>query len=56
MARYGDDGADLTELTLGPPGISARKARRARKNGHPASSSATYVTQVDPVNLLLQSQ
>ncbi|GJN34443.1 hypothetical protein PR202_gb23102 [Eleusine coracana subsp. coracana] len=44
MARYGDDGVDLTELTLGPPGITARKARRARKNGQP-SSSATCVTQ-----------
>ncbi|KAL6846003.1 hypothetical protein ACP4OV_023451 [Aristida adscensionis] len=41
MAGYGgDDGADLTELTLAPPGVSARKARRARKNGQPSSSAA----------------
>ncbi|PWZ15957.1 Auxin-responsive protein IAA26 [Zea mays] len=40
MAGYGDDGVDLTELTLGPPGVSARKARRARKNGQQPSSSA----------------
>ncbi|XP_066399800.1 auxin-responsive protein IAA26-like [Miscanthus floridulus] len=42
MAGYGDDGVDLTELTLGPPGVNARKARRARKNGQhqqPSSSS-----------------
>lgn len=44
MAGYGDDGVDLTELTLGPPGVNARKARRARKNGQqPPSSSAMYV-------------
>ena len=41
MAGYGNDGVDLTELTLGPPGVSARKARRARKNGQPSSSSAS---------------
>nr|CAB3457676.1 unnamed protein product [Digitaria exilis] len=41
MAGYGNDGVDLTELTLGPPGINARKARRARKNGQPTSSSST---------------
>ena len=44
MAGYGDDGVDLTELTLGPPGVNARKARRARKSGQqPLSSSAMYV-------------
>ncbi|WVZ65651.1 hypothetical protein U9M48_014979 [Paspalum notatum var. saurae] len=40
MAGYGD-GVDLTELTLGPPGVNARKARRARKNGQPSASSAS---------------
>lgn len=44
MAGYGDDGVDLTELTLGPPGVNARKARRARKNGQQPSSSAMYVS------------
>ncbi|KAL6656373.1 hypothetical protein ACP70R_007199 [Stipagrostis hirtigluma subsp. patula] len=39
MVGYGDDGVDLTELTLGPPGVSARKARRARKSGAQPSSS-----------------
>jgi hypothetical protein len=48
MARHRDDGVDLTELTLGPPGISARKARRARTNGH---ASSTCVTQSDPVSI-----
>jgi len=42
MAGYGgNDGVDLTELTLGQPGVSARKARRARKNGQPPPSSAS---------------
>ncbi|KAJ1290533.1 hypothetical protein BS78_02G251400 [Paspalum vaginatum] len=41
MAGYGDDGVELTELTLGLPGVNARKARRARKNGQPSSSSAS---------------
>ncbi|XP_052168629.1 auxin-responsive protein IAA26 [Oryza glaberrima] len=40
MASYGDDGVELTELTLGPPGASARRARRGRKNGHPPPSSS----------------
>ncbi|CAN6205248.1 unnamed protein product [Urochloa humidicola] len=43
MAGYGNDGVDLTELTLGPPGVSARKARRARKNGQPSSSSSAMM-------------
>lgn len=39
MASYGDDGVDLTELTLGPPGANARRAsRRAKKIGQPSSS------------------
>jgi hypothetical protein len=62
MAGYGDDGVDLTELTLGPPGVNARKARRARKNGQPSlsASSSMYVRGVtrllDPVEFLLQLQ
>ncbi|KAL6601319.1 hypothetical protein ACP70R_007200 [Stipagrostis hirtigluma subsp. patula] len=45
MASYGDDGVDLTELTLGPPGVNARKARRARKSGAQPSSSSSPAMQ-----------
>ncbi|XP_006660879.1 auxin-responsive protein IAA26 [Oryza brachyantha] len=43
MASYGDDGVELTELTLGPPGANARRARRARRSGRSSPSSSSMV-------------
>uniref|UniRef100_A0A0E0M3Q8 Auxin-responsive protein n=1 Tax=Oryza punctata TaxID=4537 RepID=A0A0E0M3Q8_ORYPU len=48
MASYGDDGVELTELTLGPPGANARRARMQAAYFVKVSMDGTpYLRKVD---------